>query len=501
MASGLLFLQSRFHWVAIVLFAAALAAASHSPAVRAEEPGASAATEPKIPEAKPSTVNGKALSSPAQQPDIKEPLSGSAQSDAKVGNSSAQASSDATQSDAKPAEASSESSKVNGTSPERQPSTTTAAKPEAGPSPDTAPVADAKTVPQAADAIPNTVPAAEDKARTKPAAETKPEPKAADAKPETKPSVEPQPETRQGGEKLSTQKPADQKAQAVKPSEQKPGEAKEAKGENKPKDLAARTDNGDELAVHASSVNAVYEIHFLGAHIGDFRIRSAVTNRQYSLQANADVSIFFGTVSWQGVTSSHGLMTANGPMPQSYNFRYATNDRREAIELRFQQHMVQDIIINPPAHSGMRTVPITAAHLQNVVDPLSAVVLLSQARLNRHNADPCNKRLPIFDGKTRYDLVLSMKGTRPINSTGKLRGPAYVCSVNYVPIAGHKPGKQGETDYATGNTGIEVWLVPVPEAGLLVPYYVHVPTPAGTASMVTAKFDIDTAAGRHALAE
>ena len=62
-------------------------------------------------------------------------------------------------------------------------------------------------------------------------------------------------------------------------------------------------------------------------------------------------------------------------------------------------------------------------------------------------------------------------------------------------------GKPGEAEVASGNTGIEVWLVPVPEAGLIVPYYVHVPTPAGTASIVTAKFDVQTPTGRHALAE
>ncbi len=63
------------------------------------------------------------------------------------------------------------------------------------------------------------------------------------------------------------------------------------------------------------------------------------------------------------------------------------------------------------------------------------------------------------------------------------------------------PGTKWGNDYASGNTGIEVWLVPVPEAGLIVPYYIHVPTPAGTASMVTAKFDVQTPTGRHALAD
>jgi len=292
-------------------------------------------------------------------------------------------------------------------------------------------------------------------------------------------------------------KPAPVKqAEPSKPA--KPAEPKETKAE-KPKDLAPKPDDAGDLAVRASTVDAVYQISWLGTNIGDFRIKSSITTRQYSLQASAELSVFFGTFSWQGATTSSGLMTANGPVPQNYTFKYATNEKRESVELRFQKRMVQDILINPPQFPGARHVPITAAHLQNVVDPLSAIVLLSQARLNHGEA--CNKHLPIFDGKIRYDLVLSPKGTRNVGSSGKLRGTAYVCSVRFVPIAGHKMGKQGENEVASGNTGIEVWLVPVPEAGLIVPYYVHVPTPAGTASMVTAKFDVQTPAGRHALAE
>ena len=331
-------------------------------------------------------------------------------------------------------------------------------------------------------------------------------------------SNKPAEETPKGKPEKTAEEPKEAKPQApvaeskpapVKPAEPskpaKPAEPKETRAEkpkdlsDKPKDLTPKPEDAGDLAVRASTVDAVYQISWLGTHIGDFRIRSSITTRQYSLQANAELSVFFGTFSWQGATASSGLMTANGPVPQNYTFKYTTNEKRESVELRFQKRMVQDILVNPPQFPGSRHVPITAAHLQNVLDPLSAIVLLSQARLSHGEA--CNKRLPIFDGKIRYDLVLSPKGTRNVGSSGKLRGTAYVCSVRFVPIAGHKMGKQGENDYASGNTGIEVWLVPVPEAGLIVPYYVHVPTPAGTASMVTAKFDVQTPAGRHALAE
>ncbi len=327
-------------------------------------------------------------------------------------------------------------------------------------------------------------------------ADVKPEAPAGGSKPAASPA-----------EASAPQAPSAPAKAEAKPGDAKPGNAapkraepKEAATGGRPRELTPKLDGAQSAAIRPSTVNAVYNIHFLGANIGDFKIHSSITTRQYSLQATADISVFFGTVSWKGVTSSYGLMTAAGPVPQNYTFRYATSEKHEAVEIRFQQRMVQDIIINPPAHPSARAVPITAADLQNVVDPLSAVILLSQARPSHFSGgDACNRRLPIFDGKIRYDLVLSPKGMRSIGNAGKLHGTAYVCRVSYVPIAGHKAGKS--SDAAAGNTGIEIWLVPMPEAGLLVPYYVHVPTPAGTASMVTARFDVETSAGRHALAD
>ncbi len=352
------------------------------------------------------------------------------------------------------------------------------------------PATEAASVAQA-DAKPADAKPAEAEAQSKPAAESAPvAPVKAEAKPaDTKPAS--------AAQKAAGSKEAG--AASKSKEAQKQVAPKEAGAEGKPKDLTPKFDGGQAAVVRPSVVNALYHINFLGAHIGDFKIHSSITPRQYSVQASADISVFFGAVSWKGATSSYGLMTANGPMPQNYTFRYATSEKREAVELRFQQRMVSDIIVNPPYHPSTRAVPITAGDLQNVVDPLSAIVLLSLARPSRFaGGDACNKRLPIFDGKIRYDLVLSSKGTRPVRE-GRLRGTAHVCRVSYVPIAGYKAGKS--SDYASGNTGIEIWLVPMQEAGLLVPYYVQVPTPAGTASMVSARFDVQTSAGRHALAD
>jgi hypothetical protein len=252
----------------------------------------------------------------------------------------------------------------------------------------------------------------------------------------------------------------------------------------------ALAQSAEAAIVRPASVDAHYRIQWLGAHIGDFKFKSTVANQKYELRATADVSVFFGAVTWKGVTESAGYLSPSGPSPSSYKFRFRTGEKRENVEMRFAQRMVRDISIEPVFRPSSRRVPITESHLRNVVDPLSAAILVSQSGTARNGEQACNRRVPIFDGKLRYDLVFSFKTTRSVEKRGSIGGTAYVCRVRYVPVAGHKPSKDDD-DYITDNSGIEVWLVPMPEANLMVPYYVTIPTPAGAASMIAAKFDVD----------
>jgi hypothetical protein len=151
---------------------------------------------------------------------------------------------------------------------------------------------------------------------------------------------------------------------------------------------------------------------------------------------------------------------------------------------------VREIAVNPPQRPSTLRVPITRKHMQNVVDPLSAVVMLSNVGTNKTGDEVCDRRLPIFDGKARYDLQLSYKGSKAISAVNGYKGPAYICKVKFIPIAGHKPNDE-ENNYTAKNEGIEVWMMPVPQAALYVPYYIYVPTQVGTATLTSSSFQVD----------
>jgi hypothetical protein len=134
------------------------------------------------------------------------------------------------------------------------------------------------------------------------------------------------------------------------------------------------------------------------------------------------------------------------------------------------------------------TVPLREQHLRGVLDPLSAIMVVA----NYSNPDPCDRRLPIFDGKERFDLVLTYKGQVKVNEQQPSGQPAiaHVCSVKYKPIAGHRI--DAENSYLATTDAIEVSLRPVPSANILVPYQITIPTLLGYATIVSKRVEIQS---------
>lgn len=258
---------------------------------------------------------------------------------------------------------------------------------------------------------------------------------------------------------------------------------------------------GPAAAEGPARVRATYSINFNGMAVGDFVIRANLAERDYTITADAKISLLAGLIfEWNGKTQSSGRVVNNVPTPNAYSFGFEAGDKREKIDLRFSENAVREVAINPPARLSAQRIPVTRAHLNNVVDPLSAVLMLTSAR-DKNPTEVCNHRLPIFDGKQRYDLVLSYKRTKRVSMEDGYSGPAYVCKVKFLPIAGHRAG-DADNNYAARNEGMEVWMVPVSHSSLYVPYYIYIPTHVGVATLTAVKFDVDKAgSGRRALVD
>ena len=235
-----------------------------------------------------------------------------------------------------------------------------------------------------------------------------------------------------------------------------------------------------------ANVRALYQIELNGFNVGTFEFQSQAESNSYTLAGNARLSILLGAFTWSGETRSFGLIVNQAPQPASFTFDFQSNLRAGSTKLGFSDGAVTNITNLPPTVATVPTIPVREHHLKGVVDPLSAIMMLSGGA----PADPCDRRIPIFDGKERFDLVLSRKGEMRVTEQAPSGQPdvAYVCRVRYLPIAGHKI--DGETKFMAANDAIEVALRPVPSANVFVPYQINIPTMAGAASITSKRVEI-----------
>jgi hypothetical protein len=109
------------------------------------------------------------------------------------------------------------------------------------------------------------------------------------------------------------------------------------------------------------------------------------------------------------------------------------------------------------------------------------------------SGEACRAKLPIFDGRQRFDLALSFKRMEAVDTEKGYRGPAVVCSASYVPIAGHRPGRY-VIRYLQETRDIEIWLAPIAGTRVLIPYRVSIPTLFGNAILQAAQFESEAQA-------
>lgn len=231
-----------------------------------------------------------------------------------------------------------------------------------------------------------------------------------------------------------------------------------------------------------AQIGAVYKITLNGFELGDFSYKSSVTPQGYTLESDVEISALLGAFHWKGVSRTSGGLAGDKPRPSGFLFDYTSTTKDGSVKMGFNQTGVASVTVLPQSGPAPGMVPLKDSHLKDVLDPLSAILVLTQV----DTADPCGRKVPIFDGKQRFDLQLQFRRQQPM-SNGQM---AVVCRVKYVPLGGYRAND--ETKSLANSTGIEITFRPVPGADLLVPQEVTIPTLAGNAMLTLERIDIKT---------
>ncbi len=246
---------------------------------------------------------------------------------------------------------------------------------------------------------------------------------------------------------------------------------------------AAKPDDAGSIIVQAH-----YRLRYNGIEVGRMDITSNTTAKTYTLSGSSKISVLFGAFSWSSSSSASGTIERGAPVPSNFAFDWRQNKKAGYIRIGFKDRAAADIAVKPPAKIKSDIVPLRPSDKQ-ALDPMSAVLMLTKA----DSRPPCDRRVGIFDGKQRYDIVLTPKRlTRLPSPAGGAAETAYVCRVMYEPVAGHRDNE--DTRSYAANRDVELVMRRVPGSDMLIPYSASVPTAWGTGTMVTDRIEVSTAA-------
>jgi hypothetical protein len=235
-------------------------------------------------------------------------------------------------------------------------------------------------------------------------------------------------------------------------------------------------------------LDARYTVTLGGVPIGKGAWVIDISDTQYTAAASGATTGLLRVLSTgQGQGASRGYIVGGNPVPASFAASITTDKKTEEIRMTLASGNVKDFSIVPEVPPDDERIPLTDAHRRGVSDPMTGSLMRVPGTDNPVGPLACQRTNQIFDGRMRYNLQFAYKRMEQVKAEKGYVGPAVVCSVTFVPLAGFVPHRAA-IKYLVNQRDIEVWLAPVAATRVLVPFRVSIPTPIGTGVMQATQF-------------
>jgi Protein of unknown function (DUF3108) len=234
-----------------------------------------------------------------------------------------------------------------------------------------------------------------------------------------------------------------------------------------------------------------YDITLAGLPLGKADLSSSFAGSKYEMEGRAKLTgLAMILTGGKGEASASGTL-AEDTSPRSSSFAVVskTSDNQRSVRMGLKSGRVAKVEIDPPLEPRPDRVPVKAADKRGVVDPMSALLMPAVASKNLTDPANCDRIIPVFDGASRMNVVLSYGETKNVEVPG-YSGPVLVCNARYVPISGHR-SERPATKFMQENKDIAVWLAPVEGPRLLFPLKVSVRTMIGMGEMQASLWSLE----------
>jgi hypothetical protein len=242
----------------------------------------------------------------------------------------------------------------------------------------------------------------------------------------------------------------------------------------------------------AASFSADYGIYLAGLPIGEADVASTIEGDRYKLDVNAKLTGLVGLfVNGRGAATSSGSVSNGRVVPASFAVTSRNSSESRTVRMGLSSGNVAAVDISPPIDAKEDRVPVADAHRRGIVDPVSALIMPMNAR---EPLDPaqCGRTIPIFDGASRFNVVLSYQGRKSVEKPG-FKGDVLVCNARWVPISGHRPTRSA-VKFMEENRNMSVWLAPLEGTRVLAPLRIAVETMVGMSVIEAQRWELSPTA-------
>ncbi|MBS7533482.1 DUF3108 domain-containing protein [Ancylobacter sonchi] len=255
--------------------------------------------------------------------------------------------------------------------------------------------------------------------------------------------------------------------------------------------LAGTALAGVSPALADGKLEARYKLSLAGLELGRAAFLLEVDDNSYTASGSARLTgVVQAISSGKGSAGARGTVQSGALVPRSFAMEAETEKKAEAIRLSLAGGNVTDAKVEPPVPPADDRVPMADKDKRGVLDPMTAALFLAPGSGDLMAPKNCERLLPVFDGRQRYDLDLSFERVDQVKAEKGYAGPALVCRISYKPVAGHRANRTS-VKFMMRNKEMYVWLAPVAGTRVLAPFRASVATAIGVAQIEAVSFQTE----------
>jgi hypothetical protein len=210
----------------------------------------------------------------------------------------------------------------------------------------------------------------------------------------------------------------------------------------------------------------VYDV-LAGGRVAEFTLEFGVVGDSYRIASRqASAGVVRWAFPWQSTTEVHGRFNAAVTVPESYRVKGEFRGKPRRVEMDFRNGELVRYEAVPNNVEDERE-EVTPEQRRGALDPVSAIMaVIRQA----NTGGGCDARVPVFDGRQRYDILFTDRGMTEIKShyASIFEGQARICAFEWLPIAGRlkragMPPREADRRFG------RAYMAPVEAGGALAP--------------------------------